>query len=1073
MRKQLFPLLLIALLCSGVSTAQVRQNIKIMDYGSGQPMAGVQVRCAGQTQTTNAKGLAVFTFPGKAYGDFVDMDFLIKHPGYVSLGMDWNSFRLATDILSKETITFYMVDSKRYYAERDRLFDSLFMHHYRETYNARWEEAAAEVREEPASAFQWFHHFANVNLYNEAKYLLYDVADMISPLDMSYIDSDIRNACEKALLNGDLKGCMELARAQIADNDLSEKNLKRIYYYLKIRKAANDTTPASNYYKILFDNGFSKKTNFVIDYINCLEDEEDDGQVETIRKYAKDSFNDPYMNLIVYRKIPSMDNPAAAIAEELETIRLMEMHTPSLKSAIFHYRARCAARLLVAKDTLGAVRQLDTAFSRLMGTDPNEFSSELAHKHNINELITELFILPSELDSAYPIGREIRETHLRLTRELYQADNSFHNRLFYFYALDNNVIRYDSTAFANLKDMDRMLPELLEEMPGIMYPTRIYIKDLLMETNLIIKAQPDSNISYFNNYKAALPPSERLFPYAYAYGIGNNYDCKKICLRNGITSLIPLLDSYTEELLEKKARHLQKDLVSVKAEYYGDLAEQFYRDGMYEQALPVYDQAIGYHRQTMPSNDSTLLTIQNILMQKGDAYMQIEQLLEAFNCYQQVLDYEKQMPAHLKVPYTLNKAIALYFQADLFTMQQDYKKAMKYYNLSEKAFKQVEKAGDTTFYDRWGEMHYNKSMAHYYAGDNKKCAEEMVLAESLYDRHPMQNASQKYENMKKILADYYKSNNNYSALLKSQTFYFNYCDTMKYNSLEYYNEYVSTAIRLGDIWTAYQLVPAALRYYKAAKEGMDFLMDYGGEKDLQYLQTLFSLGKAYRMADSIPQSLDCLQQCILLNRQLFAEEDPGQCTFNELNVKNQMVKSYMDIPDSARDSHWSDEVLPLQKEIVARLSVMDTNPSLRRNLGYHHRQLGVLYTQLDWPQMALSQYDSCIEIMLPMYRDGDRAETEGDIARSYFSSAAICYYMLDERDEKSARENLDKCLEICENAADPDDLTDMYYYAVNMKLEMLADPFATKDEAAIKKYRKIKTALEKKLGYKNPPSEKR
>ncbi|MBR5705645.1 MAG: hypothetical protein IKX21_06740, partial [Deltaproteobacteria bacterium] len=88
---------------------------------------------------------------------------------------------------------------------------------------------------------------------------------------------------------------------------------------------------------------------------------------------------------------------------------------------------------------------------------------------------------------------------------------------------------------------------------------------------------------------------------------------------------------------------------------------------------------------------------------------------------------------------------------------------------------------------------------------------------------------------------------------------------------------------------------------------------------------------------------------------------------------------------------------------------------------------------------------------------------EGDIARSYFSSATICYYMLDERDEKSARENLDKCLEICENAADPDDLTDMYYYAVNMKLEMLADPFATKDEEAIKKYRKIKTALEKKL----------
>ena len=111
MRKQLFPLLLIALLCSGVSTAQVRQNIKIMYYGSGQPLAGVQVRCAGQTQTTNAKGLAVFTFPGKAYGDFVDMNIHIERQGFVSVGRDWNSRKLATDVLSKETLTIYMMDA--------------------------------------------------------------------------------------------------------------------------------------------------------------------------------------------------------------------------------------------------------------------------------------------------------------------------------------------------------------------------------------------------------------------------------------------------------------------------------------------------------------------------------------------------------------------------------------------------------------------------------------------------------------------------------------------------------------------------------------------------------------------------------------------------------------------------------------------------------------------------------------------------------------------------------------------------------------------------------------------------
>ena len=1065
MRKQLFPLLLIALLCSGVSTAQVRQNIKIMDYGSGQPLAGVQVRCAGQTQTTNAKGLAVFTFPGKAYGDFVDMNIHIERQGFVSVGRDWNSRKLATDVLSKETLTIYMTDAASYTAERERLFDSLHMHHYREITSNLLEQAASEVAADPDEASEWSSAFAiHQNMYSVAWSMFDNVAEAINPPSMHYISKDIRKACEKALSDGDLKGCLALARAQIADNDSSEENLQRIYYYLTIHDAAEDTTPASKYYKILFDHGFNKNSGFIIDYMNCLGSEDKDKEVEALKTYAKDNCKDNYMKQLISRPHTGStfdSSMEAGVAEALTKVRIIDEISPKSEILRSHYRRIAAYYLLMSGDTVQANRQLDTAIQLLDRMDKNDFTSELEYLLETNDGFTGLVQFPDGIDSA--LAAKIIARHVATTGRIYSIQPTLSSRVLHYYALKNSLKQYDSATVLRISEMDRMLPELQRDMPEVMYPEQLRIKELLLQGNMVLEADKESITRCFNEYKAALPPCEKWHPYMYAYGLNTNFEIKQRCYKNGNLYLIGPLDTYTDELLEKKARILQKDSFLVKAMLYNNEAEMFYSNELYEQSLASYDKSISYYRKSLPTNDSLWMEILTAMLQKGDAYMRMEQLPEAFNCYQQVLDYEKQMPAHLKVPYTINKAIALYFQADLFTMQQDYKKAMKYYNLSEKVFKQVEKAGDTTFYDRWGEMHYNKAFAHYYAGQQKQCMEELKKAEKLYDKYPLQKLSRKYEKLKSILTETYEENNQYNDLLLSLTFYFNYCDSMKYRSVEHYNEYVHTAIRLGNLWSDYQVIPATLRYYNIVKNGLDFLMDYGGEKDERYLQTLLALGKQYRMADSIETAMDYFRQSLKLNSELFEDNDPKNYTYYDLSIKRQMIKCYDADSDTLPNSTMKDETLNLHREIISKLSTIDTNIQLRRTLAYHHRLLGAFYTQIDWPQMALSQFDSCLEIMLPMYRDGDRAETEEDIARSYFSSATVYYYMLDDRDEKSAKENLDKCLEICENAVDPDNLAGLYYYAVSMKLEMLADPFATKDEAAIKKYRKIKTALEKKL----------
>ena len=1060
---RLSAILICIILCCGTALAQVRQTIQVKDYETGQPMAGVEVKCGGQTQPTNAKGLAVFTFAGKNYGDYVHFDITLKKTDYRPIGKDWKSRQLPTNVLTKEPIVLYMVKAGRYNAELDRLFDSLFLFHYRETYLPLLERAATETAENPDEADEWCNAFVHQNMYDEV-WKTCKMAIEINPLAMNSIDSSLRKTCEHALRNGDLQGSLALARAQIADNDLSEQNLQRMMYYIELWEAAEDTTPASQYYKILFDHGFSKNTYTMIGYMNSLHKEGHKEAAEALRNYAKDSCKDLYMNLIVSRPYTFDlfdESPEAGVKEALDKVRIEEQYFPSYKTTICHYRTLAAIVLLGSGDTLQANRQIDTALETLLQTDRNDFMAETEYLITITEELNRLVDFPEGIDSA--LAEKIMEKHLWATSEIYRLHPSLFSRLLYFYALKNSLKQYDSATMERIRTMEGLLPELQKAMPEIMYPEQLRIKELLLQGSLYLRASKEEITRCFNGYKAALSQCGTWHPYMYAYGLNTNYAIKARCYSTDNTFLVQPLDDFTNELLEKKASIINKEIMVVKGTFYNNEAEQMYRDGFYTQSLSTYDKAISCYQRKLPTNDSACLDILNALLQKGDAYMQMEQLPEAFACYQQVLDYEKQVPARLKVPYTINKGVAYHFQGDLYTIQEDYKKAMKYYGYSEKAFKQVEKAGDTTFYARWGEMHYNKALAHYRSGQEKKCMEELQTAETLYDRYPLQEPSQKYENLKNILTEHYEENNQYSKLLKSLTFYFNYCDSMKYHSMERYSEYVRTAIRLANLWGNYNVVTAQQRYLKTAKEGLDFLQDYGVEKDVRYAQILFNLGKNYRLLDSAEQALDCLHQCIELNEKLFAGSDPEQCTINDLNTKNQIVKCLNAIPDSARTGGQMDEMIALQKEIVAKLSTMDTTPALRRNLAYHHRQLGVVYMNMEWHQMALDQFDSSIAILLPMWQGGDRAETEEDIARCYLNSAVIYYYQLDERDEKAAKENIDKCLAICENAVSRSNLLDTYYYAVEMKLEMLADPFATKDEAALKKYRKLKASLEKEM----------
>lgn len=149
---KLFTILTLTVLCGGNTFAQVRQAVKVLDYGTGKPLQGVQIKCEKQASATNAKGVAVFKFTGKTYGDYVDFDWNFKLPGYISLGSGWKEHLVEPDILRKDTLYVYMVNADRYYAERDRLFDSLAMHLYRHDLLPDIDSALKTMKEYPNTA---------------------------------------------------------------------------------------------------------------------------------------------------------------------------------------------------------------------------------------------------------------------------------------------------------------------------------------------------------------------------------------------------------------------------------------------------------------------------------------------------------------------------------------------------------------------------------------------------------------------------------------------------------------------------------------------------------------------------------------------------------------------------------------------------------------------------------------------------------------------------------------------------------------------------------------------------------
>ena len=1045
------------------ANAQVRQIFKVVDYGTGKPLEGVTIECLDQKITTNANGVAVFTSQKQKYGDFMNLG-KVRKENYVNLGKAWKNMK--SDLLTKDSVLIYMVDSKRYNAERENLFDSLCMYFYRNTVLHKFREItnmAYMSNENDQLADQ----LMNLNQFDGLRQLFREITNYINPLEMYYIDKDVRKDCEAALLKGDINGCVEKAKNQIVDDDMSDKNLQRIAYYLAVKDANNDTVPVSNYYKMLYDKGVNN-TWFLYKYYLSLIDENEQ-EAEQLRQSELKRSKDPSLSFYLRPnafKIFLEKDHEEGIKQAFEDLKKAKA-LPKFDADRIASSYSVISRLYMWDENQSTAElYLDSAYNMFRKVDRKEYSNIPSY---LRDQLFDLSLTPClEMENSETTPKVLGYM-VNTARELYQIEPTLSSKLFYLYTLQNALSGNDSLMALYIPTIDSLQQELKDDMPYILLPNIFgKTKTIKFVMSLYSDDAPGEVLKKFDEYKAAYYECNEIYPGIFdRHCLRVNRAIKLGGYKTDNDFIADKVDFFSDELLTAIAKRDGTDSLVAKAEFYNSDAESLYHEELYQQSMKSYDKAAGYYARAVANDASGFAYIKlcDNLLQKGDAYLNLKRYDEAFDCYQKVFDYEKQIPQSAKPRYTAQKGQAYHFQGDVFLAKEDFKKAMKYFDKADKEFKKAEKLGDTTMYGYWAEVYYSKAITMLKQEKNDKVIESLQKAESLYETKPMTKVSRKYEILKSTLINNYKEKEDYSRYLLCKTKFYVYLDSVKFTDMDHFQAFVDEAIELGNLWSNLGVPTATLRYYKEAKAGKEFLVNYGEELDDMYYKLAYAVGRYYRMSDSTEQAIEQLRQCSELNRQMYLDTAPDDCKFNELNIKSQTALCFEDLagkdPDNA--DTWHKEALNLYSAVVGEISAMDTNASLKRNLGYYHRRMGVVYINMDRAYSANKQFDSSLAVLTPLYQGAQKEYVEEDIALDYISKGLIYKSDNNLQDFAKAKEYLLKCMEVCRNATDPDDMLTIYRNATALMIDLLEDPSQPTNEAELKKYRKLKVELEKKL----------
>ena len=1042
--------------------SQVKQVFQIFDIDTKKPLAGVTNTFYGQTVTTNAQGVAVVNMPADKKGDYLMYEDW-QLDGYVYLGRIPESFFV--QFQGKDTVKSYMVEASKYRAAVDKAFENLYRFSYEQDVLPVSNKFAEDLKAHPDKAVTLGSNLVDASLSRDPVVRnCYEDADNINKYDLYDYTNPQFDEVKQMLQTGDVNKAVEMAKQHVDLTDNSRSSLEWIDFYRDLRDLESSTEeddPVSNYTEVLYKNHFSPSS--AVFYINDLNRDGLYDKADSVSAIEKANNRIPRFESAfepsAFRYIMQDNNPAKLKTISENTLGIIKKvcqqypYSTTFGDVAWNYK-NIFLSYVVLEDSVLASQAIDSClYYKRKFIDA---AQESRFKKNQEEIRFNQYVIDYV---GYGLQYVPENTLYRLYDEVYNLSKENYltdtANLFLKLQLAENALIWLQKA-PEVEGSDEKRTEVMnqlvdlnfllsKEFPEFYAVQNVQVASQLVGNCLMTQCSNEQTQEAFRKYVRSFDVINALYPKAFIdIYLRYNRMVDGYLTANQQFALSSELSDFNDRLLSIKADNDPQQIMVEKAKFANEMAETLFQNEIYEESVSYYLQSNEFYEKAIKNNDSLWIPYLMNYLQMGDAHLYQNQYDKALMTYQQILDFEPQIPASMAAQYTSMKGSAHYYIGDVYKAIEDMGRAEKEFKTAEKFFKKAIAMGDAeSASPSMGEMYWGKAVAAAQQQDMKKCRQMTEKAVSYYEQVPFTRPLNRYEQAKSVMGEFYKQEQD------AENYYRNARDLEDYYKqfLDYDDENAGEMVRYANILLNSGTVTneEALIYSKDVITGLLYMNDAGEDVQLPYLRGVFNLARAYTANDSVQEAIDLYRTCLSMNEVMY--KDTAEETY-----KNNMMEIYLKIAgcyeimaddiDTAHSELWNyraidarDTVIALMKELAS-----DGNVNMTYRTAVQYKNNAIVFYDLDMLSSAQDYMDKSIELLLMLYNSEYKTEIEDDVMLHYYLKG-VMYEEKGNNDEKAA-EFLRKAVEYGEKSDTSEGVSRYYFMAVNELIDVLSKDVA-------------------------------
>ena len=1071
---RLIATVVLSMLVATVS-AQVKQVFQVFDYDTQKPLAGVTNVLFGQTFTTNAQGVAVANMPADKKGAFLPLEEWALD-GYYYMGRTPASkYRLCQ---SNDTIKCYMVSMSKYRQAVDQTFEQLYRFSYDNEVKPVVARFAEDSKTYPDKAVTMCSNLVEASMSRDpvVKSCYLD-AKVINMYDMDDYNDPKFDEVKQVLATGDVNKATAMAKSHIDLADNSRSNLEWIDFYRDMRDleaSTEDEDPISDYSEILYKNHYTPFCN--VYYVQDLSRNgfyEKADSVCTIEKpNSPTPRHKPSFEPSFFRYIFKEENPAKLkmLSENLLDVTkkvYREMpYSVTLGDVAWCYKNSYLAYAAL-EDSVLASRALDSAIYYKQKS--SETSRADAFDKKQQDILFDQYLLDViNFKPAYASDSKVYQLYdeiYNLSKENYLTDTS---SLFLKMQLAENALvwlqkapqveGYEEKHLEVLRQLTDVNFSLSKDFPEFYAVQNVQVSSQLVGACLMAECTTEQMQEAFGKYEHTFDIINALYPKVFVdVYLRYNRMLDGYLAASQMFVLSSEISDFSDRLLNVKAGNDPQLFLEKKAEYFNETAESLYQSEMYEESIAYYLQSCELYKKAMPKNDSLWIPYLTNYLQMGDAHLYQNQYDKALMTYQQILDFEPQIPASIMPQYTSMKGSAHYYIADVYRAMDDVSRAEKEYKTAEKFFKKAISMGDAnTAGPSMGEMYWGKAVRYAQQEDMKKCRQMTEKAVSYYELASLDRPLKRYAQAKAVMGEFYKQEQNaesyYKTIRELEEYYKKFAEYDVENAAGMV-ENAEIMLKSGAITNE-----EALTYSYDVINGLVALNDAGEDVQLPYLRAVYNLARAYTANDSVLRAIELYRNCLDMNEVMFKDTAVDSYNGNRIEVYAKIANCYelmAEEIDTAHSDLWYYRAIDTRDTLINLLKELsnDGDVNMTYRTATQYRNNGIVYYHLEMVPSALDCFDKSNELLQMLYNSEYKTEVEDDVIRNYHYKGIVY----------SENNNTEKAIENFRTAVEYGDKSDLsqgvgryYYFAVLSLIEQLEkDPATNSSEiASLKKKQK-------------------